>query len=386
MNYINDFDYNPYNKASSLLPKLKKEFEFLSLSSSTSLQMTTKDLADAFVDFKKHNKGFVKTKKKYVNKFSFNSAIKIDYENSRIFIPKIGYVRFKQSRPILGKPFNVTVNKEADKWFVIIQTKRILSPVNPSDLELPEKVIGIDMGIKKFIAMSEDIDFEFRGKIYNTTKIQNIDIYGYSFKQLSLLQQKLSKKKVDSKNYLKLKKKIAKLYKHIADTRQDFLHKLSTAIVNKFPNIAVENLKIKNMSKSNKGTKFKPGKNVKSKKGLNRSILRQGWGMFIKFLAYKLHYMYNFKLMKVNPKNSSNKCSKCGHTHKENRKSQAKFVCMNCGFTCNADKNASYNISAAGQAAHDCKDDLLSACVSARKRKSNKSSTCSNPPSIILLL
>lgn len=335
--------------------------------------MTTKDLSDAFVDFKSKSKGMVKAKKKHINKFSFNSSIKLDIENSRIFIPKIGYTRFKQTRPILGKPFNVTISKQVDKWFVTIQTKRDLSPINPTELGLTDKVVGIDLGIKKFIAISEDLDFEFRGKIYNTLKIQNIDIYGDKFEQLAKLQKKLSKKQVASKNFIKMKKKIAKLHKHIADTRQDFLHKLSTAIVKKYPNIAVENLKIKNMSKSSKGTKIKPGKNVKSKQGLNRSILRQGWGMFLTFLAYKLKYNYNVELMKFNPKNTSRKCSRCGHIHKNNRKSQAVFLCVKCGFKCNADKNSSYNISAAGQEAHDCSDDGIT-CVSPKKKRMVKKS------------
>lgn len=370
LNFINNFDYNPYKKASAFLPQLKEEFEFLKLSSATSQQMVVNNLAQAFVDFKSNKKGFVKAKKKDINSFSFNQNIKIDYINSRIFIPKIGFIRFKKSREILGTPFNVTITKHCNKWLVSIQTKKPLSTINPIDLGFTkDNMVGIDLGIKKIIAITSNLEFEFQGKTVNTANINTIDVYKDNYIKLALLQRKLAKKQVGSKNFIKNKKKISKLNSHIANIRTDFLHKLSTAIVNKHPYIAVEDLKIKNMSKSAKGTKIKSGKNVKAKQGLNREILRQGWGIFLTFLEYKLKYNYGVELHKVNPKNTSRKCSQCGYTHKHNRKSQAKFKCLMCGFKCNADDNAALNIKADGLAATDCIDELGLTCVSKKKRK-----------------
>ena len=117
--------------------------------------------------------------------------------------------------------------------------------------------------------------------------------------------------------------------------------------------VVVEDLKVANMSKSAKGTAENPGKNVKSKSGLNRSILDQGWFEFVRQLEYKQLWSGG-QLIKIDPKFTSQKCSKCGHTAKENRKSQSNFKCVSGGFESNADLNAASNILAAGQAVLAC--------------------------------
>ena len=99
--------------------------------------------------------------------------------------------------------------------------------------------------------------------------------------------------------------------------------------------------------KSAKGTKEKPGKNVAAKRALNRKITQQGWGMFFEFLEYKLKE-HGGRLVKVDPKYTSQTCSRCGHVDKENRKSQSRFVCESCGHVDNADVNAAKNILARG--------------------------------------
>ena len=156
---------------------------------------------------------------------------------------------------------------------------------------------------------------------------------------------------------MKQKAKISKLHTKIANIRNDFVHKITTAISKSYAYVAVEALNIKNMSKSAKGSKTQPGTNVKQKSGLNRSILDQGWGMFRQFLAYKLDYNYGTELIEVNPRYTSQCCSSCGHTHADNRKNQSNFQCMQCGLTMNADLNASINIKAAGLDALACGGD-----------------------------
>ena len=131
------------------------------------------------------------------------------------------------------------------------------------------------------------------------------------------------------------------------------LHKVSTEISKNHAMIVVEDLKVENMSKSAKGTVEKPGKNVKQKSGLNRSIRDQGWGEFIHQLEYKQLWSGG-QLVKIDPKFTSQKCSKCGHISKDNRKTQSKFKCVNCGFESNADLNAAINILEAGQASLAC--------------------------------
>ena len=97
------------------------------------------------------------------------------------------------------------------------------------------------------------------------------------------------------------------------------------------------------MSKQTKGTIENPNMRASAKRGLNRSILQQSWGRFFIFLEYKLK-RNGGELIRINPKNTSLTCSNCGHISKENRKTQAKFICTSCNISLNADYNASLNI------------------------------------------
>ena len=163
------------------------------------------------------------------------------------------------------------------------------------------------------------------------------------------LQKRIKHKVKGSKRLLKAYKTLAKLQKKKADIRRDFIQKLSTQIVNNHDIVIVEDLKITNMTKSAKGTVEAPGKNVKQKSGLNRAILSECWAYFFKCLEYKLENKGGvFK--KVSPKHTSQKCSCCGHISKDNRKTQANFKCVKCGYENNADENASVNIAQAGHA------------------------------------
>lgn len=111
----------------------------------------------------------------------------------------------------------------------------------------------------------------------------------------------------------------------------------------------MEDLKIKNMSKSAKGTKENHGKNVKAKSGLNRAILDQSWGEFQRQLEYKMKWKGG-ELIFVSPKNTSRTCPCCACVDKKNRKTQANFKCIKCGYSNNADKVAAINILRLGQA------------------------------------
>ena len=120
----------------------------------------------------------------------------------------------------------------------------------------------------------------------------------------------------------------------------------------------IEDLKIKNMSKSGKGTITNPGKNVKAKSGLNRSILNEAWYKFFTYLEYKLKLKGGI-LITVDPKHTSQTCPQCGHINKDNRKEQAIFKCVKCGYEAHADVNAAQNIlRRAGLARIACKANL----------------------------
>jgi len=151
----------------------------------------------------------------------------------------------------------------------------------------------------------------------------------------------LSRRKRGSKNRVKAKQKLAKKHLKLKNKRNDFLHK-TTKKLSENKTIAVEDLKIKNMSKSAKGTIELP-KQSSGKRGLDRSILQQSWGKFFEPLEYKLK-RNGGELIRVDPKFTSQKCSCCGHIEKENRESQALFVYKKCQYTSNADFNSSVNI------------------------------------------
>ena len=191
--------------------------------------------------------------------------------------------------------------------------------------------VGIDMGVKNLATMSDG------------TVIEPKNSYRKHEDKLKKEQKKLSKKVKFSKNWCKQKKKVQRAHRKIANVRKDFLHKQSTIISKKHATIVVEDLKIKNMSRSAKGTLEQPGKNVRAKSGLNKSILDQGWGMFREMLRYKLERLGG-KLIQVPPQYTSQTCSQCGYVNKANRPSQAKFHCLSCGYENNADVNAAINI------------------------------------------
>jgi transposase len=135
---------------------------------------------------------------------------------------------------------------------------------------------------------------------------------------------------------------IARLRAREADARKDWAEKLSTDIARKFDVIRVENLQLRNMTRSAKGTTGNPGRNVRQKTGLNREIMASGWGLLIRRLEDKAPG----RVEKISPAFTSQRCSACGHVDAKSRESQARFVCTACGFACNADLNAARNIAA----------------------------------------
>lgn len=323
-----------YYKVAPLLLDWKKEHEFLKDCPSQSFQQTLmaqdRALKDAFS--KKSPKKFPQFKKKgQHDSFRYPQGIKV--KDNKIFLPKLGWVSFFKSREIEGTIKNVTISKKGEHWFVSVQTEMVIpQPVHPA-----KSIIGVDLGVKKFATLSD-------GKIY-----QSKNSFKSQQARLSKLQQRLSKKQKGSNNFRSLKKRINKLHTKISNIRQDYLHQVSTDISKNHALVVLEDLKVVNMSKSASGTLEKPGKMVAAKSGLNRSILDQGWHSFKSMLRYKQEHLGG-ELLLVDPKYTSQKCSSCGYTEKDNRISQTSFVCLSCEHKENADINAAKNILAAGHA------------------------------------
>lgn len=332
--------YINYHALATQLTSWKKEEEtfFLKEAQSQILQQSLKDLDRAFKDFFKKVKGFPKFRKRGVHdSFRFPQGVKV--EGSRVFLPKIGKLKFFKSKEIEGEIKNTTISRIAGKWFVSFQVEQEVKDPSHSS----RSHVGVDLGIKKLVTLSNGQYF------LPTHPFRSLE------PKLAKLQKDLSRKKKLSQNWKKQKRKIQSLHHKIANIRKDQLHKITTAISKNHAFVAMEDLKTANMSKSAKGTLEEPGKNVKAKSGLNKSILDQGWHEFKRQLEYKLSWLGGV-LELVPAPYTSQKCSSCGHIDKENRVTQSRFECVECGYKKNADINAALNILEAGHALSACGD------------------------------
>ena len=167
------------------------------------------------------------------------------------------------------------------------------------------------------------------------------------------MQRALSRKEKFSSNWKKAQQEIAKLYQRIGNIRQDFINKVALDLSKKHAVIYREDLKIKNMTASAEGTVEEPGHNVAQKSGLNRAILDQAWGKFFQRLQWKCEQRGGI-VIKVAPQYTSRTCPVCRHESKENRKSQASFKCVACGYQDNADIVGARNIKVRGQRMSAC--------------------------------
>ncbi|WP_343230486.1 RNA-guided endonuclease InsQ/TnpB family protein [Xanthomonas euvesicatoria] len=171
--------------------------------------------------------------------------------------------------------------------------------------------------------------------------------------RLRKAQQSMSRKVKFSSNWRRAKAHVQRLHSRIGNARRDFLHKTSTAISQNHAMVCIEDLQVRNMSKSAAGSIEKPGRNVRAKSGLNKSILDQGWFEFRRQLDYKLAWQGGW-LVAVPPQNTSRTCPCCGHVSADNRKTQAQFLCVECGFEENADLVGAINVLRAGHARFAC--------------------------------
>lgn len=312
-----------------------EETPWLKESPCHSLQHALKDLEKAFKGFFSKRTKFPRFKKRG-NGSSFRypdpEQFELDEANSRIKLPKLGWVRYRKSREVLGELRNVTVSCSGGKWFVSIQTRR--------EVEVQRKTegakVGIDMGIVNFATMS------------NGYQIAPLNSFKKHKAVLAKYQKRMSRKKKFSNNWKKARLKVQKVHTRIANARKDFLHKTTTEISKNHALVCIEDLQVCNMSRSAEGTVEEPAKNVRQKAGLNRSILDQGWSMFREQLEYKMKWAGGV-LVVVPAYNTSRECPSCNHTSAENRKTQAIFQCVECDYINNADIVGAINVLERGQ-------------------------------------
>jgi len=242
------------------------------------------------------------------------------------WIPKVGWVRFRWSRAVPPgvKSYRVTMDR-AGRWHIAFAA--IPDPVpGPGNGE----VVGIDRGVAVSAALSTGELLHVSGLTVRERK------------RLGRLERKLARARRGSERRKGVRLAIARLKARETDRRKDWAEKASTDIARRFDTIRVEDLLIKNMTRSAKGSAGNPGRNVRQKSGLNREILRSGWGLLVRRLEEKAAS----RVEKIKPAFTSQRCSACGHVDAKSRESQARFVCTACGLACNADVNAARNIAA----------------------------------------
>jgi putative transposase len=211
------------------------------------LQHALKDLERAYKNFfaKRAERPTFKKKGKSRDSFRYpdSKQFKIEEGNSRIFLPKIGWVRYRNSRQLVGTAKNVTVSRRGDKWYLSIQTEReVAEPRHPSP-----SIVGIDLGVARFATLS---DRSFVEPLNALKKREH---------KLRRYQRRMARKKKFSNNWKKAKAKVQKKHQKVADARADFLHKTSTTISKSHAVVVIEDLKVGNMSRSAAGTVEKPG-------------------------------------------------------------------------------------------------------------------------------
>jgi len=332
---------NPRRSAGDIqitaLPELKIARPWYGGIDSTVLQQNVKRLDIAYKNFFE-GRGFPKFKSRS-NFTSFTFVMGVKLQGSKIYLPKVGWMRFHNSRSI-PNGFIIkacTVRKRQNGWYVSIRIEdKSIPDYIPKPLDDVAKIIGCDLGITKLVHLSDG--YQIDNPRFSTTKKAK--------RTLRIRQRRVSRKIQGSNNRKKAAIRVGRFHQNIRDKRQSYQWKVANKIVSRNADvIALEDLNISGMMrrckvKTDKGRFLKNGQS--RKKGLNRAISDAGWGdlvLKIEYLAAKQGKI----VIKINPKHSSQECRNCGHTDKSNRHGE-KFICVECGYHEHADIGAAKTI------------------------------------------
>jgi putative transposase len=265
------------------------------------------------------NEGFriVAVKPAHIRRLSRNTG--------EVWVPKAGWLRFRWSRAVpAARSYRVTCDR-AGRWHTAFAAipKPIPAPGTGN-------VVGIDRGVTVSAALST-------GELLHCPGLQAAERA-----RLRRLQRRLARARRGSIRRQRVKVAIAVLRAREVDRRKDWAEKLSTDLARRFDVIRIEDLKVRAMTRSARGSIQQPRRKVRQKAGLNREIMASGWGR----LARRLEDKAAGRVEKIRPHFTSQRCSACGHVDPKSRESQARFRCTACSFACNADINAAINIAA----------------------------------------
>ena len=302
------------------LTLLKKETEWLRIPDKCAMQNALADLDGAYAGFFRRVKagdkpGFPRFKSKRDRRQSYRTSSNIKVFDKHIQLPKLGKVECRISKQVKGRILSATVSQNpSGKYFVsVLCTDVEILPMEPTGA-----MVGIDLGIKEIAITSDNQHFE------------NPKYYAKSQKKLARLQRQLSRKPKGSKNRNKARIKVARLHEHVANQRNDAIHKMTTALIRDYDLICTETLMPKNMVKNRK---------------LSKAISDAAWGEIIRQMEYKCAW-YGKTLVKIDRfYASSQTCSVCGHKNVETKNLAVReWDCSNCGAHHDRDVNAAKNI------------------------------------------
>jgi len=322
-----------YNEQCAQLTEARAEYSWLAAGSQTVQQQALRDFAQAMRNFFNRTHCRPSWRKAGVHEGFRQVGVNarhikhVSRRYGQVWMPKVGWVRFRWTRTMPNgiKSFRVTLDR-AGRWHVGFAA--IPEPIpGPAD----GSVVGVDRGVVVSAALST-------GELLRAPLPS-----GGEAERLRRLQQRLGRAQRGSNRRTRTKLAIAKLKARDADRRRDWVEKATTDLARRFDTIRVEDLDVRAMSRSARGTIEHPGTRVAAKRGLNDAISRQGWGRLVGRLKHKALGRVEF----VPAAYTSQRCSACGHVASENRKSQAVFRCVACDAgPWNADVNAARNIAA----------------------------------------
>ena len=313
------------------LTDLRAKFDWIRAVYVSCQQQALRDLDRAFVNFFAGRARYPTPRKRGVNDaFRFPGreveTRRLNAKWSAVRLPKIGWVKFRDTRPLQGDVKNATITGGADGWHV--------SFASEIEHEAPENfrpAVGIDRGVTATLALST-------GEMLSVpASLERIE------RAKRRAQRVLSLRRRGSRRYARQRRRVARLQARAGRIRRDFHHRATLDIAKRFGVAVLEDLRVKNMTASASGTVAEPGRNVRAKAGLNRSILNQGWGAFETLLSYKMEERGG-GVVKIDPAFTSQTCSACGAVDARSRKSQAIFECVVCGYRDHADVNAAKTI------------------------------------------
>ncbi|MEU8801344.1 transposase [Spirillospora sp. NPDC048819] len=330
------------------LAEAKKEHTWLTDVPGHCLQQTLMDLDKAC---RTHGTWRVRwrSKSRWAPSFRFPEGGKIRVERlgrkwGRAKLPKIGWVRFRWSRPLGGEIKSATMSRKGSQWHISFLVDD--QAATPQKHTMPGTAVGIDRGVKVAATTSSG---DFHDRAFVTAG---------EAARYRRLQQQLSRTRKGSRNRARVRARMNQIMGRVTDRRIDFCACLANWLTARNAVVVLEDLKTRNMTASASGTPAEPGEQVAQKRGLNRAILDKGWHRLELALTSAARYT-GTEVFKVNPAFTSQRCSACGLVTEGNRESQASFVCKAaaCGHRQDADVNAARNIlKAAGAAVSACGD------------------------------